>query len=398
MSSEAFDIVSLGFEFHARESEAAQKVFDVLNSRGLIGYVASPSVADQLTFVSVDVATDIEGSLLLATEAGGLAKHERDVEQLAAELMEAVGAQALSVDGTVVSGAQLEDADDVYSASGESRFQVVAGTDVVASELILCSVGQEGVWRAREDENGLLAVRAGEPVELRLGQKKCRAIELKGSEGYYQISVHALDKTFQMEGSAVLDYWMPVQDIPVPVAATGSAVARLQEKLGAQLYAADSEELSELKRLWPEAAEGIASLSRQRSLDGLRLFLTSLGLPGEMVQYAQGEQVPDGFAELPRSLWAGINLAAEEEIARAKGVMRIVYRTGWSPAALIASSLALLGAGVFLNRWMKNAGKPNAGWRRTIMFFWHSDAGYHLARGVRDVLNAKLKNRSAHRG
>lgn len=393
MSTESFDLVSLGFEFHARDSDAAQKVFDALDSRGLIGYLGAPQLSDQLTYVPVDVATDKQGSLLKATEAGELAKHDLSTEKLTTELLDAAGAQALSLDGIIVAGTEVEVTGDGDAAETNSGNQVVAGTHVMASELVMSSLGQPGVWKVRQTQERLLAVHEGEPVEIRLGQKHLRAIELKSSDGYIQLSVHASAKTFQLQDSNVFEYWMPTEHRPVPMAATGSEVAQLQGKLGAQLYAADSEELLELERFWPEAATGIVRLAKLRSLDGLRLFLTGLGLPEEMVDYMRGEPLTDGFTELPRSLPAGLDLAVEEERAKAKGVMKLVYRTGWSPAALISSSLAVIGAGVLLNRWMKTSGKPGTGWRRTIMFFWYSDAGYYLAHGVRQVLKAKLKNR-----
>lgn len=393
MSTESFDLVSLGFEFHARDSDAAQKVFDALDSRGLIGYLGAPQLSDQLTYVPVDVATDKQGSLLMATEAGELAKHDLSTEKLTTELLEAAGAQALSLDGIIVAGTEVEVTGDGDAAETNSGNQVVAGTHVMASELVMSSLGHPGVWKIRQEEEKILAVREGEPIEIRLGQKLLRAIELKSSGSYIRISVHASAKTFQFQDSNVVEYWMPTEDRAVPMAATGSEVAQLQGKLGAQLYAADSEELLELERFWPEAATGIVRLAKLRSLDGLRLFLKGLGLPEEMVDYMRGEPLADGFTELPRSLPAGLDLAVEEERAKAKGVMKLVCRTGWSPAALISSSLAVIGAGVLLNRWMKTSGKPGTGWRRTIMFFWYSDAGYYLAHGVRQVLKAKLKNR-----
>lgn len=393
MNTESFDLVSLGFEFHSRENDAAQKVFDALNSRGLIGYLGAPHTSDELTYVPVDVATNKQGSLLLATETGGLAKHGLAVEELTEELMEAAGAQALSLDGIVVAGTEVEVTGDGDATEQYSGNQVLAGTHVTASELVLTSLGLPGVWKVQQTEGKLIAVREGEPVEIRLGQKLLRAIELKNSGRYIQLSIHASAKTFQLQDSHVLEYWMPTEDRPVPMAATGSEVAQLQDKLGAQLYAADSEELLELERFWPEAATGIVRLAKLRSLDGLRLFLKGLGLPEEMVDYMRGEPLAEGFTELPRSLPAGLDLAFEEDMASAKGVMKLVYRTGWSPSALIASSLAMIGAGALLNRRMKTSGKPGTGWRRTIMFFWYSDAGYYLARGVRQVLKAMPKNR-----
>ncbi|PRB72623.1 hypothetical protein [Arthrobacter sp. MYb213] len=393
MSTESFDLVSLGFEFHSRDSDAAQKVFDALNSHGLIGYLGAPQASDQLTYVPVDVATNKESSLLTATETGEVAKHEQSIQELAEELLEAAGAQALSLDGIVVAGTEVEFTGDDDAAETNSGKQVVAGTHLMPSELVMSSLGYPGVWKVRQTEDKILAVREGEPVEIRLGQKLLRAIELKSSEGYIQLSVHATAKSFQFQDSNVLEYWLPTEDRPVPMAATGSEVAQLQAKLGAQLYAADSEELLELERFWPEAAVGIVRLAKLRSLDGLRLFLKGLGLPEEMVDYLRGEPLAVEFTELPRSLPAGLDLAFEEEMAKAKGVMKLVYRTGWSPAALMSSSIAVIGAGALLNRWMKTSGKPGTGWRRTIMFFWYSDAGYYLARGIRQVLKAQLKNR-----
>ncbi|HJX77099.1 hypothetical protein [Glutamicibacter sp.] len=393
MSTESFDLVSLGFEFRSRDSDAAQKVFDTLNSRGLIGYLRAPQISDQLTYVPVDVATGKQGSALLATEAGELATHELSLAELAEELLEAAGAQALSLDGVIVAGTEVEVTGDDDAVEANSGNQVVAGTHLMASELVMSSLGLPGVWKVRQTDERILAVREGEPVEIRLGQKLLRAIELQSSEGYIHLSIHATGKTFQFQDSNVFEYWMPTEDRPVPMAATGSEVAQLQGKLGAQLYAADSEELLELEKFWPEAASGIVRLAKLRSLDGLRLFLKGLGLPEEMVDYMCGEPLAEGFTELPRSLPAGLDLALEEEMARAKGVMKLVYRTGWTPAALISSSLAIIGAGALLNRWMKTSGTPGTGWRRTIMFFWYSDAGYYLARGVRQVLQAKLNKR-----
>ncbi|HAY43185.1 MAG TPA: hypothetical protein DCY59_06355 [Micrococcaceae bacterium] len=393
MNTESFDLLSLGFEFESRDNDAARKVFEALDSLGLIGYLGAPQLSDQLTYVPVDLATDSQGSLLVATAAGGLAKHGLSIEDIAEELLEAVGAQALSLDGTVVAGTEVEVTGDDDAAEAISGNQVVAGTHLLASELVLSSLGHPGVWKIRQEAEKILAVREGEPVEIRLGQKLLRAIELKSSGGYIRISVHASAKTFQFQDSNVVEYWMPTEDRAVPMAATGSEVARLQGRLGAQLYAADSEELLELERFWPEAAAGIVRLAKLRSLDGLRLFLKGLGLPEEMVDYMRGEPLAEGFTELPHSLPAGLDLAFEEEMAKAKGVMKLVYRTGWSPAALISSSLVAIGAGALLNRWMKNSGTPGTGWRRTIMFFWYSDAGFYLARGVRQALDAKLNKR-----
>ena len=350
MNTESFDLLSLGFEFESRDNDAARKVFEALDSLGLIGYLGAPQLSDQLTYVPVDLATDSQGSLLVATAAGGLAKHGLSIEDIAEELLEAVGAQALSLDGTVVAGTEVEVTGDDDAAEAISGNQVVAGTHLLASELVLSSLGHPGVWKIRQEAEKILAVREGEPVEIRLGQKLLRAIELKSSGGYIRISVHASAKTFQFQDSNVVEYWMPTEDRAVPMAATGSEVARLQGRLGAQLYAADSEELLELERFWPEAAAGIVRLAKLRSLDGLRLFLKGLGLPEEMVDYMRGEPLAEGFTELPHSLPAGLDLAFEEEMAKAKGVMKLVYRTGWSHAALISSSLAAIGAGALLNR------------------------------------------------
>lgn len=57
---------------------------------------------------------------------------------------------------------------------------------------------------------------------------------------------------------------------------------------------------------------------------------------------------------------------------------------------MIGSSLVILAAGMQLNRWMRRKAKPGVGWRRTIMFFWYSDAIYYLARGLRQVLAKRL--------
>ncbi|WP_431711956.1 hypothetical protein [Glutamicibacter uratoxydans] len=393
MTTEEFNVLSLEFHFRGQHSDADQRVFEALSALNLVGYCGSGEVWEQTTLVSAELSIDEYEVPLTADAAGELSFTSLKPAELGEALLQASGAEAIYFDGDLVSGTGLGLEDD--SIHGELPVgltpQVIAGPRVPRSELALSAMGHGGGWRVREDAQGMLAVRTGAPVELTLNRKMVPALELTRHDAMYHIQLHARRGALNIEGSAAVEYWMPVGDRPVPAVAAGSPAAKLQQDLGLWLKGVDQDDLDQLAELWPEAVAPLQTLSAERDEHALRDFVQALGLPEEMVDLANGEPIPEEFEHLRAGLVTGLNLAVDEEIDSARGVMKLVYRTGWSPTALISSSLGVLVAGYAANRWMKSIGKPGTGWRRTIMFFWYSDAIYYLARGIRDVLGKRIK-------
>ncbi|MCW4466228.1 hypothetical protein OK351_12040 [Glutamicibacter sp. MNS18] len=391
MSTEEFNVLSLSFHYRGRRAEAGQRVYEALSALDLVGYCGSSDAGDHFTFVAADLAMDEYEVPLTANAAGELSFAKGSTEELAKALLEASGADSIYLDGELAAGEEL-DLDDEAAFEGMDQTttpQVVAGPRLPRSELAMSSVGQGGGWKLREDQQGLLAVREGESVDIVLGRKMVPAVDIIRHEDVYQIRLHARSGTLNVAGSVALEYWMSTGERAVPAVASGSPAAKLQQDLGLWLHGADTAELEELEELWPEAAAAVKVLCAERTEAALRDFIRSLDLPEQIVDLANGDPVPSDFEDLRGGMVTGLNLALEEEISSAQGIWKLVYRTGWSPTALITSSLGVIAAGVLFHRWMKLKGKPGTGWRRTIMFFWYSDAAYYLARGVRDALRKK---------
>ena len=394
MSSDEFNMLAVSFHYGRPQADAGQRVYEALSALELVGYTGSSDVGQEHTFVDAQLSMDEYQVPMTASAAGKLSFAKLELGELATKLRETSGADALYFDGELVAGTEPEFPDDVEldepdaddADDAHEVVQVIAGAKVPRSELAMSTVGHGGGWKVKEDDHGLLAVRTGEPVDLVLDRKMVPALELQLHEDTYQLRLHARNRPINIESSVETEYWLSLDQRPVPAVAAGSPAAKLLAELGQWLYGIDEEDLAGLDRLWPEAAAGLRTLSAERTEAALREFVTGLGLPEAMVDYAKGEPVPEQFEELRGGLRRGLNLALEEEISGAKGPMKLVYRTGWSPQALIISSVAVLGAGALLNRWMVRKGKPGTGWRRTIMFFWYSDAAFYLGRGIQGAL------------
>lgn len=388
MSTEELNVLLLGFYYRGRHSEADQQVYNALSALGLVGYCSRTDLSPQLSVVSAQLSIDEYEVPLIADAAGKLSFSTQKPEELAATLLEASGADALYFDGELAAGEEVEDLEESALEDSADDFgpQVIAGKRTPRSELALAAIGKGGGWKLREDSRTLLAVRIGQPVELILSRKMVPALEIIRNATGYQIRLHARTGPLNVEGSVALEYWLTLGQRAVPAVAAGSAAAKLQQELGLWLNGVESDELKELEELWPQAAQALKPLFDQRTEEAVREFIRALDLPEQMLDLVNGEPVGPEFEYLRGGMLTGLDLAVDEEIAGAKGPMKLLYRTGWSPAALITSSIGVIAAGVLVDRWMKGRGKPTTGWRRTIMFFWYSDAAYYLARGVRDAL------------
>lgn len=397
MSTQEFNTAVAVFNYDVHRDDAQQRVFEALSAFDLVGYIEAADRESGSTYVHAELALNEDEQPMTASASGNLSVSQQSLEQLAGKLVEASGADRLYLDGDLAAGTELEHPEDAgaddekeMGVDAEESLQAIAGPSLRRSDLVLSAMGQPGSWLVRQDASALLALRRGEPVEIILGRKMVPALEILRHDEAYELRFHARRGAVNVNGSVAAQYWMGPAQRAVPTVAAGSAAAKYQADLAQWLYGIDEEELAALESLWPQAARELRALSNERTEESLRQLVGNLGMPSELIDAVRDELDPTGFETLKGGLFTGLDQALEEEISDAKGVKRLIYRTGWSPSALIGSSLLILAAGTQLNRWMRRKAKPGAGWRRTIMFFWYSDAIYYLARGFRQVLAKRL--------
>ncbi|WP_404291004.1 hypothetical protein [Glutamicibacter arilaitensis] len=397
MDDNEFSFINLEFIFSGSKPEAAADVHAVLAEHRLVGFIDGARTREHVTEVLAELATlnDARDPVLCKMGPEDALIHGPRLTELAHSLKSASGARYVLINGEELDGPvpgeeQLGDyATDV---------QLFQGSTLKVSELTMSASAGPNTFTVFRNLTGLTVLPRIPLEDSNVSRGSRPYLTLSRSGSVLTASIHSKGPLRPQQFPDFVSYQIDLERMKILEAKSGSDAELLLKSLDEwndEVFEGEFEAVDQLLAAGPAREEAKSILRAPRSAHNLKRFLTLFGYDPRSIDFLSGASVPEDAREIHvHGVLNAIRVTMEEFEREATGLMGLISRTGWSPRALIVSSVAVLAAGAIANRAMKTSprlARMPKPLRRSLMFFWYSDGVYYLARGVKEALDPVMQ-------
>ncbi|MFJ2617799.1 hypothetical protein [Glutamicibacter sp. NPDC087344] len=396
MDSSEFSYLNIEFIFLGDRPDAAEVVRTALADRRLLGFVGGSVERELSTEVSAQVATvsPARDAVLYRVDAKGKLREGSRVTKLVHELKNSTQADFVLLDGEEIDGPTPDE--DVLGDYGPTT-ELIHGRKLKGSEVVVAAGLENNVLTLWNHGTGLMAMAAESVFTSGIARSNRPFVSLTRNGNTLSALVTGTGTRREFFPRTVRYYVDLERSVIIEPEADSPAAERLTE-LDASLLGWDEQDDATLAEFITDPVkldEARQLVKSAGSLKNLKRFVTLLGFDARSVDYLTGKPLPENI----RVIATGgpvktIKAALAEHEREARGLEKLLYRGGWSPRALIASSLAVLGSGALthlaLNKCNRLSGIPKP-LRNLLMIAWYADGVYYLGKGILGAVKARGK-------
>ncbi|MGP9817806.1 hypothetical protein ACT3UA_16120 [Glutamicibacter sp. 363] len=397
MDENEFSFANLEFIFAGSKPEAAADVHAVLAEHRLVGSIDGARSREHATEVLAELATlnDARDPVLCQIGPDDALVQGPRLTELAHNLKAASGARFVLINGEELDGPVPGEEQLGQYAPDVQLFQ---GATLKVSDLTLSPSVEGNTFTVFRNLAGLTVLPRIPLEEPNISRSSRPYLELTRSGSVLTAAIHSKGPLRPQLFPDLVSYQIDLERMRILQASPGSDAQLLlnaMDEWNNAVFSDDYELVDQLLAAGPAREEAKSILRAPRSANNLKRFLTLHGYDPRSIDFVSGAPVPEDAREIHvHGVLDSIRVTFEEFEREATGLMGLLSRTGWSPRALIFSSVAVLAAGAMANRAMKTSPRLSRvpqPLRRGLMFFWYSDGLYYLARGVKEALEPKLQ-------